>query len=129
MTHRRDERGRLLPGQPALPGAGRPPVDPALRAETHRILQAATPDAARRLVGLVGSQDEKVALAASEALLSRVYGKPLQQLDAKIETTSIGQAHLRALQEIAERRNSRLSEKHASDNAVVINAEATEEQG
>ena len=46
----------------------------------------------------------------SNAILDRLYGKPAQTLDAKVETTSIQEAHLRVLQEIQERRRVRLSE-------------------
>jgi len=46
----------------------------------------------------VRSGDERGALAAFEALLSRVYSRPAQQVDATIKTASLGQAHLQALQ-------------------------------
>ena len=114
MTALRDERGRTLPGHTGLPGAGRPPVDPKIRAQTLAILTAAAPKAARRLVELVGSEDEKVALQASEALLSRVYGRPVQQVDAKIETTNVQQAHLQILLELQNRREAKAIDSQPS---------------
>jgi hypothetical protein len=47
---------------------------------------------------------------ASNAILDRLYGKPAQTVDAKVETTSIQEAHLRALQDIQARRRERLLE-------------------
>lgn len=98
----RDPAGRFLPGTRANPG-GRPQMPDDIR----EALEAGAPAAVARLVQLVGSDDDRVALAASEALLSRLYGKPSQTLDAKVETTNIQQEHLRILQEIAARREAR----------------------
>ncbi len=45
-------------------------------------------------------------MAASEALLSRLYGRPAMAVDATItKQTDIGQAHLAALKDIQERRD------------------------
>jgi hypothetical protein len=66
-------------GRPFPPGvSGNPSGRPKQTEEQRRaleILNAATPRAARRLVKLLRSFDEKVALAASMALLNRVLGK------------------------------------------------------
>lgn len=105
MTHLRNEHGHLLPGQRSINPSGRPPIDPAIKAETNAILHAATPKAARRLAQLVDSSDERIAAMASEMILARVFGKPVQQLDAKIETTNVQQAHLAILMELQHRRD------------------------
>ena len=72
----RTREGRWLPGTSPNPG-GRPRTDPAIR----EALEAGSLAAARRLVALTGSEDERVALAASVALLDRVLGRPAQALE------------------------------------------------
>lgn len=69
---KRDAKGRLIGGNGSLNPGGRPPVS----AEVREMMRAALPSAVKRLVGLVESEDERVALAAIEALLVRVLGKP-----------------------------------------------------
>jgi hypothetical protein len=98
-------RGRFQKGVSGNPG-GRPAMNP----EVREALEAASERAARRLVELVDSDDPRVALMASNSVLDRLYGKPAQTVDAKVETTSIQEAHLRALQEINERRRKHLLE-------------------
>ena len=66
-------------------------------------LEQGAPDAVKKLVELLNSKDERVSLAASEALLSRLYGKPAVALEASVQTESIGQLHLMALKELADR--------------------------
>jgi hypothetical protein len=98
-------RGRFQKGVSGNPG-GRPTIAPDVR----EALEGASERAARRLVELVDSEDPRVALMASNAILDRLYGKPAQTLDAKVETNSIQQAHLRALLDIQARRQERLRE-------------------
>ena len=86
-------------GQSGNP-SGRPKMDP----EVRRILEAATPDAARRLAELVKSPDEKVSLAAIDQVFNRIYGRPTQQVDATVTTTNVQQAHLQILVELQQRR-------------------------
>lgn len=88
------------PGQPSANPGGRPKMDP----EVRRILEAATPDAARRLAELVKSPDEKVSLAAIDQVFNRIYGRPTQQVDATVTTTNVQQAHLQILVELQQRR-------------------------
>ena len=75
----RQPNGRYLPGATGNAG-GRPKTAPDVRAA----LAAGSLAAAQRLVELVKSEDERVALAASMALLDRVLGKA----PASIEVTS-----------------------------------------
>lgn len=58
-------------GRSGNPG-GRPKANP----EAKEILKAATPDAARKLVELLGSRTEKIALAAATEILDRTMGRP-----------------------------------------------------
>lgn len=103
----RTTRGTFAPGQSGNPG-GRVGLPADIRAR----LEAAAPEAVDRLIELVRSEDDRVALAASEALLSRLFGKPAQAVDATItKQTDIGQAHLRILQELAATREARLAQE------------------
>ena len=71
MPQKRDKNGRFLPGNKANPG-GRPRADP----EVKEILKAAAPDAARKLVELLNSKNEKIAFQAAQEILNRTQGKP-----------------------------------------------------
>ena len=92
----------MTPWQPGQSGnpSGRRPMPP----EVVEALQAGSEVAAKRLVELCASNDERVALAASEALLSRLYGKPTQQVDAQVTTTNVQQAHLQILLDLQAKR-------------------------
>ena len=80
LTHiDRTPIGRFLPGTTGNPG-GRPKTAPDVRAA----LEAGSLAAAQRLVELVNSEDERVSLSASLALLDRVLGK----VSASLEVTS-----------------------------------------
>lgn len=68
----RNEKGQVVKGSTALPGAGRPKQTDEQR-EALEILNAGTPDAAR---ALVASLDTKDAVKAAEAILMRTLGKP-----------------------------------------------------
>ena len=48
-------------------------------------------------------------------MLDRLFGKPTQVTDAKVETTSIQQAHLKVLEEIAQRRRLRIINETPTD--------------
>ena len=75
----RTKTGTFKKGQSGNP-RGRPKANP----EAKEILKAATPDAARKLVELVGSRTEKIALAAATEILDRTMGRP----------EKIGRAHV-----------------------------------
>ena len=52
--------------------------------EIQRICRAASPAAARRMVELMQSADERIALMAAEKVLERGWGKPREARDADI---------------------------------------------
>ena len=102
----RDGAGRFQPGSKPL-SPGRRPLDEEVKA----IFEAAAPLAAKRLVDLAfNAKDPKIGLAACDMILNRLFGRPAMQINASVQTTSIGEAHLRALQDIQERRQQRLLE-------------------
>lgn len=76
LTPRPD--GRFVRGQSGNPG-GRPKVE----REVREVLWQNGVQAARRLVELMSSPDEKVALSAAQTLLDRTLGKPAQQVTSE----------------------------------------------
>lgn len=62
----RGPRGRWVRGQSANPGGRR-----ATPSELQSALRAASPVAVERLIALLGSEDERIALRAAEAILER----------------------------------------------------------
>lgn len=57
-------------------------------ARAQQVLQAATPEAAKALVGLLDDEDSKVRLAAAEAILNRTLGRPKPAEDDAPDATS-----------------------------------------
>ena len=111
----RNQLGRFAPGASGNPG-GRE----GLPSELRERLEAGAPAAVERLIELIQSDDERIALAASETLLARLYGRPAQNTETKTEAGSIQQAHLQALQDLAFRR------RKTDQDAVVIDVPAAE---
>ena len=66
-------KGRLKPFQPGQ--SGNPSGKGGLYQEALKICRAASPAAARRLVELLDSPDDRVALLAAEKVLDRAWGK------------------------------------------------------
>lgn len=99
----RTSKGRFAPGTTGNPG-GRI----GLPADVREMLERAAPQAVAKLVELIGSDDDRISLAASEALLSRLYGRPAMAIEANVRTESVAAIHLQALKEIEDRRAARL---------------------
>jgi hypothetical protein len=84
--------------------SGNPGGRPKMPDDVKEALEGGSLRAAQRLVQLVDSPDERIALMASETVLSRLYGKPTQQVDAQVTTTNVQQAHLQVLIELQQKR-------------------------
>lgn len=108
----RTHRGTFAPGISGNPG-GRV----GLPADVRQMLEDAVPQAVATLLNLISSKDDRVSLAATEALLSRLYGKPAQQINANVTNANIGELHLQALQEIQDRRRLRIINETPTDQA------------
>jgi len=80
---------RFKKGQSGNP-SGRPKANP----EAKEILKAATPDAARKLVALLESRTEKIALAAATEILDRTMGRP--ETTGKVQVEHSGSLSLQA---------------------------------
>jgi hypothetical protein len=79
---REQSRSRKPPSSAWKPGqSGNPGGRPKVVAEIRELARQHGYDAIRRLVDLMGSKNENVAVRACEALLDRGYGRPLQGLE------------------------------------------------
>ena len=83
---RRDALGRLLPGASLNP-RGRIHTSPEAR-EVREILLLASPSAARRMVQLMESADEKIAFAACKEVLEKVVGKSVASDEEAINSVT-----------------------------------------
>jgi hypothetical protein len=91
----RSRRGARRPLPPEFaarmwrPGqSGNPSGHSGLYGETLRLARRAAPDAIRRLIELMSSDDERVAAVACNAILDRAFGKP-REYDPATETGNL----------------------------------------
>ena len=83
VKKKRKPGGRPFPkGVSGNPG-GRPKTDPEVKA----ILKAAAPDAARQLVEMMYSDNEKIAMWAITDILDRTQGKAIQEQAINMDVT------------------------------------------
>jgi hypothetical protein len=102
------------PGQSGNP-LGRPKLDPDVVA----LARAASPDAIRKQIALLESEDENVALKAAQAILDRAYGKPMQNVTATVSTQKAEELADDVLASIA------LSGGEGTDQAEVYQGESS----
>lgn len=76
---KRRPNGTIMPGN-ALNPTGRPRI---VR-EIQTLARSAAPDAFAKVVALSNSKDERVALAASQEILNRAFGKPLTSVQSDV---------------------------------------------
>lgn len=67
--------------------SGNPSGRPVIKTEIKEMIKAATPAAIRRIVQLIGSKDERVAIQASTYIVDRELGKANQPIDARVRVT------------------------------------------
>jgi hypothetical protein len=90
---RRDDAGHFLPGC-----SGNLSGRPKGAGEIRELARQYVPAALTKIGELVGSADPRVALAAAQEILNRVYGKPLQSVESDVRTVNLNEAYLKALQ-------------------------------
>jgi len=83
--------------------------DNSIKARVKRGLQLGSVRAADRLISLLDSQDERVALAAAREVMQRVYGMPRQEVAMEVKDGS--QSHLEALRAIYDKAMERVADK------------------
>ena len=89
-------------GHSGNPG-GRPKMDP----EFKWILKTACPKAAMKLVELLDSKNPRIVISAAEAIINRIYGKPRESVDMKLNQEDDTQLQVRSviLQELKKKQN------------------------
>jgi hypothetical protein len=94
---KRRPNGTVLPGS-ALNPSGRPRIVQ----EIQELARSAAPAAFARVVALMNSDDERIALAASQEILNRAYGKPVMQVQSdvrRLDMSAVWASTMRALSE------------------------------
>jgi hypothetical protein len=94
---KRRPNGTVLPGS-ALNPSGRPRIVQ----EIQTLARSAAPAAFERVVALMGSDDERIALAASQEILNRAYGKPVMSVQSdvrRLDMSAVWASTMRALSE------------------------------
>lgn len=81
-------------------GCGNPSGKGALYLEAQRICREASPAAARRMVELMDSDDERVALLAAERVLDRAWGRPREIPDVAMRDPVATERRETARQEV-----------------------------
>ena len=102
----RDDRGRFLPGTHTT---GRVKSNPVVT----KILKAATPEAARKLVALLNSDNEKIVFQVAQEILNRTEGKPRESMDIDVSGGIDIRAQIRDL--LVEKVNSRKSNEEEDE--------------
>jgi hypothetical protein len=85
-------RGRFQKGQSGNP-SGRRPIPPDIKAA----FEAHLPEAIAVLGRALKGKDQKLRVMAAVHIAERVLGKPMQNLNAKVEGADFAAAHLEAL--------------------------------
>jgi hypothetical protein len=91
VTAENNEPKRPVVGRPFAKGqTGNPGGRPKVVVEIQALLEEAAPHAAARIIALIKSDDEKIAVTASNSILDRVLGKARES----VEVTSDGLSDL-----------------------------------
>jgi hypothetical protein len=114
----RDAKGRLLPGQRSINPKGRPP---AIR-DLKEAAKAHTRQALNTLVSVMNDSEAPQAsrITAAVALLDRGWGKPQQNIEAKIEATDMAKTAATVLLDLSRRaRESKLQDLKDKEAAII----------
>lgn len=114
----RDTKGRLLPGQRSINPKGRPPIIRDLK----EAAKAHTRQALNTLVSVMNDSQAPQAsrITAAVALLDRGWGKPQQNIEAKIEATDMAKTAATVLLDLSRRaRESKLQDLKDKEAAII----------
>jgi hypothetical protein len=89
---RRDEAGHFLPGS-----SGNPSGRPKVVAEIRELARIHAPAVLAKVVALIDHADARVAFAAAKEILDRVYGRPVQAVEAEVTKLDATKLYLEAL--------------------------------
>ena len=114
----RDTKGRLLPGQRSINPKGRPPIIRDLK----EAAKAHTRQALNTLVSVMNDSEAPQAsrITAAVALLDRGWGRPQQNIEAKIEATDMAKTAATVLLDLSRRaRESKLQDLKDKEAAII----------
>lgn len=114
----RDTKGRLLPGQRSINPKGRPPIIRDLK----EAAKAHTRQALNTLVSVMNDSEAPQAsrITAAVALLDRGWGKPQQNIEAKIESVDMAKTAATVLLDLSRRaRESKLQDLKDKEAAII----------
>lgn len=114
----RDTKGRLLPGQRSINPKGRPPIIRDLK----EAAKAHTRQALNTLVSVMNDSSAPQAsrITAAVALLDRGWGKPQQNIEAKIESVDMAKTAATVLLDLSRRaRESKLQDLKDKEAAII----------
>lgn len=114
----RDDKGRYLVGV-----SGNPTGRPKIVGELKELAAVHTPQAIQTLADIMNDKNAPHAarVAASTALLDRVYGRPSQNVEARIETVDMGKAAAEVLINLANKAKAKKAEEAARSTLNEVN--------
>ena len=95
IPNNRNKAGQFVKGQSGNPNGRSKDTEEAK--ETKAILNAASPDAARKLVELLDCKKEIIAFYAAQVILDRTLGKPVQAQEINVSGNLDVRGQVRAL--------------------------------
>ncbi len=114
----RDTKGRLLPGQRSINPKGRPPIIRDLK----EAAKAHTRQALNTLVSVMNDPEAAQAsrITAAVALLDRGWGRPQQNIEARVENVDIAKSAAQVLMDLSRRaRESKLQDLKNKEAAII----------
>ena len=114
----RDTKGRLLPGQRSINPKGRPPIIRDLK----EAAKAHTRQALNTLVSVMNDPEAAQAsrITAAVALLDRGWGRPQQNIEARVENVDIAKSAAQVLMDLSRRaRESKLQDLKDKEATII----------
>ena len=114
----RDTKGRLLPGQRSINPKGRPPIIRDLK----EAAKAHTRQALNTLVSVMNDPEAAQAsrITAAVSLLDRGWGRPQQNIEARVENVDIAKSAAQVLMDLSRRAKESKLQDLKDKEAIII---------
>lgn len=114
----RDAKGRLLPGQRSINPNGRPPAIKDLK----EAAKAHTRQALNTLVSVMNDTEapQTSRITAAVALLDRGWGRPQQNIEARVENVDIAKSAAQVLMDLSRRAKESKLQDLKDKEAIII---------